>query len=129
MGEGSQRGGWLRVCSFARGVLLAVVIDVGLTLAVWLVVSLVEGHFGSPAGALLLGAIALFALAMLPFFFDVGATLAIPLRVLVQKKGAQDLLEADRPRSERGVSLTFLFALAGAIVLGLSVLADQLFGV
>jgi hypothetical protein len=89
-------------------------------LGLWLALGLFEGQLGSPDGALLVGALFLFVLAMLPFFFDVGTTLAIPLRVFFQKKDARQILKEDRPRSEAGIALTFQFFLAGVVVLLLS---------
>jgi hypothetical protein len=124
VGQRTEESGWRRVFDFGKKVVLVTGIDVALTLAVWIVVSLSQGRFGSPAGALLLGALLLFVLAMLPFFFDLGSTLAIPLRVLVQRKGARRLLKDDRPRSETGIVLTFLFFAAGVVVLLLSFLAE-----
>lgn len=117
-----------QVLDFAKKVLLIVAIAASLSLAIWAAISLVEGQWGSPSGALLLGAVSLFVLAMLPFFFDVGSMLVIPLRVLIQKKGPKQLLAEDRPRSETGISLTFLFFVAGVAMLLLSFLAGRLFG-
>lgn len=119
---------WPPFLVFCKKVLLVATIAAGLSLAIWAAVSLFEGRWASPAGALLLGALVLFVLAMLPFFFDVGSTLVIPLRVLIQKKGARELMEEDRPRSETGISLTFLFFTAGVVLLLLSFLAGRLFG-
>ena len=128
MKKQTPKSRWAQFLSFCWKTLLAAGVAVGLSLAIWLVVSLVQGRFGSPDGALLLGAVGLFVLAMLPFFFDVGATLIIPLRVLIQKKEARQLLEEDRSRSETGFYLTLLFSVAGALVLVLSFLAGWLFG-
>jgi hypothetical protein len=126
--EQPQESGLGRLLAFGKKVALITGVDVGLTLAIWVIVSLAQGRFGSPAGALLLGAAALFVLATLPFFVDLASGLAIPLRVLIEKKGAREIMEADRPRSETGISLTFLLATTGAVVLGLSFLAGRLFG-
>lgn len=117
-----------QVFGFCKRAVLFAVADVALSLAIWLVLSLAQGRFASPAGALLLGAVALFILAMLPFFFDVGGTLLLPLRVLVQKKDAQQILKEDRPRSETGMTLTFALFAAGLIVLLLSFVAGRVFG-
>jgi hypothetical protein len=93
---------------FGKKVLLVAGIASGISLAIWAVVSLFQGRWGSPAGALLLGALVLFVMAMLPFFFDLVSTLTIPLRAWIQKRGARELLVADRSRSETGISLTQL---------------------
>jgi hypothetical protein len=125
-----QRRGrlWRQLLDFCKNVILVAGIDVGLSLAIWYVVGLFEARSGSPSGALLLGALVLFFLAMLPFFFDLGRSLSIPVRVWLQKRSAREILEADRPRSEAGISLTFLFFAAGVVVLLLSFLADRFLG-
>jgi hypothetical protein len=117
-----------RLLDFCKKTFLITGFAATLSLAIWTAISLIERHWGSPAGALLLAGLALFVLAMLPFFFDLGSTLAIPLRVWLQKKGARQLLAEDRPRSEAGISLTFMFFLAGVLLLLLSFLAGRLFG-
>jgi hypothetical protein len=106
--------------------MLIVGVTVVASLAVWLVVSLFDGRFALPSGALLFGALVLFVLAMLPFFFDMGSTLIIPLRMLIQKKGAKQLIEEDRPRSETGITLTFLFFVSGLMVLLIAYLLEKL---
>jgi hypothetical protein len=128
MGKETVRRPLVRFLDFGKKVFLVTGIASGLSLAIWAVVSLLEGRRGSPAGALLLGALALFVLAMLPFFFDLVSTLMIPLRAWIQKRGARELLVADRPRSETGISLTFRFFSAGLVLMLLSFLAGRLFG-
>jgi hypothetical protein len=113
---------------FCKRTLLIAGSAAALSLAIWAAISLIRGRWGSPVGALLLAGLVLFVLAMLPFFFDVGSTLAIPLRVWLQRKDAKQLLAEDRPRSEAGISLTFLFFWAGVLLLLLSFLAGRLFG-
>ncbi len=128
MSKDRQGGALPRLLKFCRRTLLIAGSAAILSLAFWAAISLLEGYWGSPAGALLLGGLVLFVLAMLPFFFDLGSTLAIPLRVWLQKKGARQLLAEDRPRSEAGMSLTFMFSVAGLLLLLLSFLAGRIFG-
>ena len=128
MSQDGQGGTLSRVFEFCKRTLLIAGSAATLSLALWAAISFLEGYWGSPAGALLLAGLVLFVLAMLPFFFDLGSTLAIPLRVWLQKKGARQLLAEDRPRSEAGISLTFMFSVAGLLLLLLSFLAGRIFG-
>ena len=128
MSNGRQESALTRFLDFCKKTFSIAGVAAGLSLAIWAAISLFEGHWGSPAGVLLLAGLVLFVLAMVPFFFDMGSTLAIPLRVWLQKKGARQLLAQDRPRSEAGISLTFRFFVAGVLLLLLSFLAGRLFG-
>lgn len=128
MSEQAPESRWQQVFSFCKKAALIVAVDVGLSLVVWLVVSMFEGSFGSPAGALFLGAMFLFVLAMLPFFYDVIAAVMIPLRAWIGKKAARELVKQDRSRSETGILLTFLLFAAGVVVLVLSFLAGRIWG-
>jgi hypothetical protein len=128
MSEGSPSGPWAQFLHFCKRVAVAVGFITSLTLVLWAVTSMLEGAFGSPAGALLLGAAFSFVLAVLPFFYDILATLALPLRVIIQKKTARELLQQDRPRSETGISLTFVFFVAGLVLLLLSFVAGRIWG-
>lgn len=128
MSENEGKNNLARFLGFCKRTLIFAGGAVALSLAIWLVISLFQGHFGSPAGALFLGGILLFILAMLPFFFDMAGTLLIPFRTAIQKKDARQILKEDRPRSEAGISLTFQLAAAGVLLLLLSYLAGRLFG-
>jgi hypothetical protein len=117
-----------RILEFSRKVLVAAGIGAGLSLAYWIVASLLRGEWNSPAGAFLLGGAGLFAIAILPFLFDLGRTASLPVRVWRQKKDVRELLEEDRPQSEAGISQTFLFFAAGLVLMLLSFLVGRLFG-
>lgn len=69
----------------------------------------------------------LFVLAML-HFFDLVTTLTIPLRAWTQKRVGRELLVADRPRNETGISLSFSFFSAGLVFVLLSFSAARLSG-
>jgi hypothetical protein len=128
MAQQSEKRPGQQILDFGKRVVLFAAIDVAIALGLWLALGLFEGRLASPDGALLVGALFLFVLAMLPFFFDVGSTLTIPLRVFFQKKDARQILKEDRPRSEAGITLTFQFFLAGALVLLVSFLIEGLWG-
>lgn len=128
MSEQAPESRWKQVFSFCKKVAWIVAVDVGLSLAVWLVVSMSEGSFGSPAGALFLGAMFLFVLAMLPFFYDIIVALIFPLRAWIGRIEARMLMKQDRSRSEMGILLTFLLFAAGVVVLVLSFLAGRIWG-
>ena len=89
---------------------------------------MVRGQWDSPAGAFLLGGAGLFMIAILPFLFDLGRTVSLPVRVWREKRDVRELLEQDRPQSEAGISQTFLFFAAGLILMLLSFLTGRLFG-
>jgi len=95
-----EKGNLARFLGFCKRTALFAVLVIALSLAIWLGISLFQGRFGSPAGALFLGATLLFGLAMLPFFIDTGSTLILPLRVFILNKDTREILEQDRPRSE-----------------------------
>jgi hypothetical protein len=129
MNDQASESRWQQVFSFCKRVTLIVAIDVGLSLAMWLIISVFDGSFGSPAGALFLGAIFLFVLAMLPFFYDIILFLILPLRAWLGKTAARVLVKQDRSRSEMGIMLTFLLFVAGVVVLILSFLAERMWGI
>ena len=128
MQQQDEKSTMARVLEFARKVLVVAGVGTGLSLAYWVVASLVRGEWNSPAGAFLLGGAGLFAIAILPFLFDLGRTASLPVRVWRQKRDVRDLLEEDRPQSEAGISQTFLFFAAGLVLMLLSFLSGRLLG-
>ena len=123
-----ERSTWTRLIEFFRKVLVATGVGAGLSLGYWIVASLLRGKWNSPAGAFLLGGAGLFAIAILPFLFDLGRTASLPVRVWRQKRDVRELLEEDRPQSEAGIAQTFLFFAAGMVLMLLSFLTGRLFG-
>jgi hypothetical protein len=117
-----------RLLDFSWKVLIAAAVGTALSLGYWVVASLVRGQWNSPAGAFLLGGAGLFMIAILPFLFDLGRTVSLPVRVWRERRDVRELLAEDRPQSEAGISQTFLFFAAGLILMLLSFVTGRLFG-
>ena len=117
-----------RAAVFFKRLAIVTGIVLGLSLLLWLVVSLKDGSFGSPSDIFFWSSVPLFGVAAVLIIVDMGSTFAMPVQVLREKKDRGKVLDRARARTEKGFSYTLLFFVSGLIMMLLSILTGTLFG-